>query len=69
MLDVAERAWPEVGDRKQLLMRLVACGHQVVASRLATGEAVARRGRQSEALRRASQSVDVELLLGDAPWQ
>jgi hypothetical protein len=69
MLDLAERAWPEVGDRKELLMRLVACGHEVASSRVATGDADVRRERQHEALRRARDPVDVRLLLGDAAWQ
>jgi hypothetical protein len=69
MLDLAERAWPEIGDRKDLLMRLIACGHQVVASRVAAGEAGARRERQRDALRRARDLVDVELLLGRAAWR
>jgi hypothetical protein len=68
MLDVAERAWPEVYERKELLMRLAAVGHDVVAARVAASEADARRERQREALRRAPDLVDVELLLGDAAW-
>jgi hypothetical protein len=69
MLDLAERAWPQVGDRKELLMRLVACGHQVVASRVAAGDAELRREPQRQALRRACELVDVDLLLGDTAWQ
>jgi hypothetical protein len=69
MLDLAQRAWPEVGERKELLLRLAACGHQVVASRVAAEEADARRVRQREALDRAPGLVDVDLLLGDAAWQ
>ena len=69
MLDLAEQAWPEVGDRKELLMRLAACGHQTVASRVAAAEAGARRERQRDALRRAGDLADVELLLGDAAWR
>jgi hypothetical protein len=69
MLDLAEQAWPEVGDRKELLMRLAACGHEIVASRVAAGHADARRERQREALRRAGELVDAELLLSDAAWQ
>lgn len=68
MLDVAERAWPEVRERKELLLRLAACGHQVVSSRVAEADAGARRARQGEALRRAPELVDVELLLGDTAW-
>jgi hypothetical protein len=69
MLDVAERAWPEVGERKELLMRLAALGRDVLAERVAVVEADARRDAQREALRRAPELVDVELLLGDAAWR
>jgi hypothetical protein len=69
MLDLAERAWPEVRDRKELLMRLAACGHEIVASRVAAGAADERRERQRQALRRAGDLVDAELLLGDAAWR
>ena len=69
MLDLAERAWPEVRDRKELLMRLAACGREIVASRIAAGDADVRRERQREALQRAGDLVDAELLLGDAAWR
>jgi hypothetical protein len=69
MLDLAERAWPEVRDRKELLMRLAACGREIVASRIATDDAEVRRERQREALRRAGDLVDAELLLSDAAWR
>jgi hypothetical protein len=69
MLDLAEQAWPEVRDRKELLMRLAACGHEIVASRVAAGDTAVRRERQREALRRAGDLVDAELLLSDAAWQ
>jgi hypothetical protein len=69
MLDVAQRAWPEVSDRKELLMRLATCGHDIVASRVAADDADVRRERQREALQRAADLVDVELLRSDAAWQ
>jgi hypothetical protein len=68
MLDLAERAWPEVSDRKELLIRLAACGHEIVASRVAAGDAEVRRERQREALQRAADLVDAELLFSDAAW-
>jgi hypothetical protein len=69
MLDLAERAWPDVRDRNELLMRLAACGREIVASRVAAGDADVRRERQREALRRAGDLVDADLLLSDAAWQ
>jgi hypothetical protein len=69
MLDLAARAWPDVRDRKELLMRLAACGHETLASRVAADDADLRRERQREALRRAQDLVDAELLLSDAAWR
>ncbi len=69
MLDLAHRAWPEVGERKALLLRLAAVGGEVVAGQVAVGDAAALRDRQRAALSRAGQLVDVELLDADAAWR
>jgi hypothetical protein len=69
MLDLAESRWPEVGDRRQLLLRLAALGAQHVAEELADTSASVRRERQHMALRRGKELVDVELLLSDAAWR
>lgn len=67
MLDVAQRRWPEVGDRRQLLLRLAAAGRDVLD---ADGEErERRRQRQREALGRAGALVDVDELLADAAWR
>jgi hypothetical protein len=69
MLDLAHRRWPEVQDRRQLLLRLAGVGADRVASELSEADAGLRRARQSRALSRASELVDTELLLTDQAWQ
>jgi hypothetical protein len=66
LLDRAERAWPEVSDRKELLLRLAALGRDALEAQDA--ERLERRRAQRAALERAAGRVDVELLLGDDAW-
>jgi len=67
MLDMAQRAWPEITDRRQLLLRLARTGGEVVREQLADGER--RALRQREGLARAGDLVDAELLISDAAWR
>jgi hypothetical protein len=69
MLDVAHRAWPDVADRKELLLRLAAEGRDAVRAHLDGAEDERRRAAQREALARAPERLDVELLLSDAAWR
>jgi hypothetical protein len=69
MLDLAHRAWPDITDRKQLLLRLAATGRDTVQRTLDENDQARRRGEQVEAMNRAATLVDVELLLSDAAWQ
>jgi hypothetical protein len=69
MLDLAQRAWPEVDDRKQLLYRLARVGEGAVRDRVERQELTARRGRQHAALERANRLVDVDSLLSDEAWR
>jgi hypothetical protein len=68
MLDVAHRAWPDVVDRKQLLLRLAATGRDAVQRRLDDEDRVRRRAEQIDAMNRAATLMDVDLLLSDAAW-
>jgi len=68
MLDLAEQAWPDVGDRRQLLLRLAAAGRDRIAEQAIARDEQGRRERQRAALERAPDRVDAELLLGDAAW-
>lgn len=66
MLDRAQRAWPEVSDRKELLLRLAALGRHAIDAKEADARAL--REAQRAALGRAAERVDVDVLLGDAAW-
>jgi hypothetical protein len=69
MLDLAQRAWPEISDRKELLFRLAVTGEQALRDQVEERDRDRRRDRQREALERAPQLLDVELLLSDAAWR
>ena len=69
MLDIAQRRWPDVADRRQLLLRLAAEGGRSIAQELELADAIARRQRQDEALDRAEELVDLDSLLSDAAWR
>lgn len=69
MLDLAHRAWPEVADRKELLLRLAAMGSDTIRARLDERDQTERRARQQQAMRRAAELMDVELLLADGAWR
>ena len=68
LLDAAARHWPDVVDRKQLLLRLAEEGHHALAS--AELEIVARdqRDRLAQALERIPSLVDRAQLLADDAW-
>jgi hypothetical protein len=69
LLDDAEREWPDVEDRKELLLRLARAGHE--ALRLDRAEAAARERRelQRSAVSRLRMLVDVDTLLTDQAWR
>lgn len=67
LLDLAQRAWPEITDRRQLLLRLTQAGGRMLRAELADDEA--RAERQRVGLARADQLVDVDELLGDGAWR
>ena len=69
LLDAAQRRWPEVTDRKALLLRLAEQGHESVELELARLEADERRKRAELALARIPSLVDAELLLSDQAWR
>ena len=69
MLDLAHRAWPEIADRKQLLLRLAAEGRDALAQRLEESEQAHRRADQLSAMNRAATLMDRDLLLADAAWK
>jgi hypothetical protein len=68
LLDAAARHWPDVVDRKQLLLQLAEEGHHALAR--AELEIVARdqRDRLAQALERIPSLVDRAQLLADDAW-
>jgi hypothetical protein len=68
MLDDAAKRWPDVDGRRELLLRLVRTGHQVVEAELADDLVRARRARQREAQDRMRELIDADALLADAAW-
>jgi post-segregation antitoxin (ccd killing protein) len=69
MLDLAERVWPDVHDRKALLLRLAQAGRDAIAGAAAREEATERRERQARAMAESAELIDVDVLLSDAAWQ
>lgn len=68
LLDAAARRWPDVVDRKQLLLRLAEEGHHALASAELATVTHDRRGRIALALERIPSLVDVDRLLSDEAW-
>jgi hypothetical protein len=68
MLDLAQRRWPDVDDRRQLLLRLALAGRDAIARDVREADHRARRDRQRQAMERATELVDVDALLADAAW-
>jgi hypothetical protein len=68
LLDAAERRWPDVGDRKQLLLRLAEEGHEALAGADRRIDERQRHERLAEALERIPSLVDPALLLADDAW-
>lgn len=70
MLDAAQRHWPEISDRRQLLLRLAEAGAERVAHEQAQEQesAEARHARQVAAARRIREWVDVDVLLSNEAW-
>ncbi len=66
LLDLAERAWPEVGNRKELLLRLAEAGAGVVEQALHEGESA--RAARRQALLRSRELLDADVLFSDQAW-
>jgi hypothetical protein len=69
MLDLAQRRWPDVHDRRQLLLRLAGAGRDYVVADLKASNLEHRLERQEAALRRGRDLIDAEVLLTDAAWR
>ena len=69
MLDLAQRRWPQIEDRRQLLLRLAGAGAERIASELDATTVEARRERQRIAFVRAPELIDTDTLLTDSAWR
>lgn len=71
ILDAAQAQWPEIHDRKQLLIELVRRGAAVLRAETEAGHVVVerRRAAQRQALAAARGRVDVDVLLRDDAWR
>lgn len=69
LLDAAQRRWPEIEDRKELLLRLAQTGHDSLHLDEAEAQAHRLRKRQSVALKRMATLVDSDILLSDRAWE
>lgn len=71
LLDAAQARWPEIDDRKLLLLRLARHGAAALRTQAEEGDAAAARRRQAQ--RRAISDVrgrfDPDVLLGDDAWR
>ena len=68
LLDAAQQRWPEVTDRKTLLLRLAEEGRNALESEVEQLTNEERRKRTQTALERIPSLVDAELLLSDRAW-
>jgi len=68
LLDDAQRRWPRVRDRKELLLRLAQAGHDSLHLDRAEAEANNRRERQRAALANLQRTVDWSAIRDDQAW-
>jgi hypothetical protein len=68
LLDDAQSQWPDVTDRKELLLRLARAGHDALHLDRAQADANNRRERQRAALVGLQRTVDWEAIRNDEAW-
>ena len=68
LLDSAQSRWPEITDRKALLLRLAEEGNGATRSGERHLEAAERCARAQAALDRVLSLIDSELLRSDQAW-
>lgn len=69
LLDAAQRRWPEIADRKALLLRLAREGSSALGLEVGAVDPLERRRRAQAALERLPALVDTDVLLSDGAWQ
>jgi hypothetical protein len=68
LLDDAQRCWPEIVDRKKLLLRLAQTGHDALNLSEADAENSRRIERQRAALAGLQRTVDWDAIRNDQAW-
>jgi hypothetical protein len=68
LLDDAQRRWPGVTDRKELLLRLAQAGHDSLHLDRVEADERARRQRQRAALTNLQRTVDWGAIRDDQAW-
>jgi hypothetical protein len=69
LLDDAQRRWPEIASRQELLLRLAQTGHQSLCLDQAEAQASQRRERQRAALASLQRTVDWDAIRDDQAWR
>ncbi|HEY1690092.1 MAG TPA: hypothetical protein VGF95_14650 [Solirubrobacteraceae bacterium] len=69
LLDDAQGRWPEVRDRKALLLRLAEAGHEALQLEQAGERGKERRRAQRDALLGLQRSVDWDSIRDDQAWR
>lgn len=68
LLDDAQRRWPDIQDRKKLLLRLAETGHDSLRLSEAAAESKHRRERQLSALVGLQRTVNWDTIRNDQAW-
>jgi hypothetical protein len=68
LLDDAQRRWPTVGDRKELLLRLARAGHDSLQLDRVQAEENDRQERQRAALANLKHTVDWSAIRDNQAW-
>ncbi len=69
LLDDAQRRWPEIDDRKELLLRLAQTGHDSLRLSELDAEADRQRERQGAALESLRRLVNWDAIRDDQAWR
>lgn len=69
LLDDAQRRWPEIESRKELLLALAQTGHESLRLAELDEESNRRRERQEASLAGLQRTVDWDAIRDDQAWR
>lgn len=69
LLNAAQHVWPEVSDRRALMLRLAQEGGNSLGLSRERRDAADRRARMQAALDRIPSLVDVDVLMSEEAWR